>query len=362
MDRDDDQVVSPTIEQEDVTESAATSTASDDNPDSSPEATEPEESFGDAISRAMEGEDSDPDAQEEAPKDAEEGDQEDGEKAPDSKDLQDGEADKEAEEKEDDGADLKEGQRVPYDRFKKVIQQRNEYREREQELSSERDEYRTGHEQYQAIQGFMQQNDLRPQDVAEALTIAAQFNSDPAGALETLKAKMSGLQEFTGERLPGDLQERVDTGEIDQRDAQEIVRQRNENAMLRRRQQETEQRQQEEVQQRTVQQVQQSMAQSANDVQKELADRDPDFDRKYPWIEKELKLLIQQERPANAEQAAKLVRQAHQTVSRDLEKMIPRRNVRPGPSSQSAGGASSSTPEPASMQEAIERAMNQTTE
>lgn len=363
MDRDDDQPVSPTgTEQADVTESAATSTAADDNPDSSPETTEPEESFGDAISRAMEGDDPDPDAQEEAPKDAEEGRKEEGEKAPDAEGLKEGEADRQAEEQDDDGSDLKEGQRVPYDRFKKVIQQRNEYREREQELSSERDEYKTGHEQYQAIQGFMQQNDLRAQDVAEALTIAAQFNSDPAGALETLKAKMSGLQEFTGETLPGDLQERVDTGEIDQRDAQEIVRQRNENALLRRRQSEAEQRQQQEGQQREVQQAQASMAQSANAVQQELAARDPDFDRKYPWIEKELKLLIQQERPANAEQAAKLVRQAHQTVSRDLEKLIPRRNVRPGPSSQSAGGASNSQPEPASMQEAVERAMNQTTE
>ncbi len=362
MDRDDDQAVSPTAEQqEDVTESAATSTAVDDNPDSSPDTTEPEESFGDAISRAMEGEDAEEGSEEAEPKDAEEGSQEEGEKTPDAEGRKEGEAE-EAEEKDDDGDDLKEGQRVPYDRFKKVIQQRNEYKEREQELSSERDEYRTGHEQYQAIQGFMQQNDLRAQDVAEALTIAAQFNNDPAAALETLKAKMTGLQQFTGETLPGDLQERVDTGEIDQRDAQEIVRQRNENTLLRRRQEEAEQRQQQEGQQRAAQQVQASMAQSANQVQKELAARDPDFDRKYPWIEKELKLLIQQDRPANAEQAAQLVRRAHQTVSRDLEKMMPRRNVRPGPSSQSSGGASSSLPEPASMQEAIERAMNQTTE
>lgn len=362
MDREDDQAVSPTAdeqEQPDVTESAATSTAADDNPDSSPETEAPEESFGDAISRAMEQDA--PDAEKPA-EEPDEGTQEEGEKAPDAEDLKEGEADKEAEEQDDDGNDLKEGQRVPYDRFKKVIQQRNEYKEREQTLSSERDEYKTGHEQYQAIQGFMQQNELRPQDVAEALTIAAQFNSDPAGALETLKAKMTGLQEFTGEKLPGDLQERVDTGEIDQRDAQEIVKSRNENALLRRRQSEAEQRQQQEGRQREVQQTQASMAQSANQVQQELAARDPDFDRKYPWIEKELKLLIQQERPADAEQAAKLVRQAHQTVSRDLEKLIPRRNVRPGPSSQSTGGASNAQSEPKSMQEAIERAMNTTTE
>ncbi len=359
MDRDDDQPVSPTGTEPDVTESAATSTAADDNPDSSPEPAETEESFGDVITRAIEGDKDASEGEEDAPEGPAEDDPKDGEKAPDSESLRDAKAEEEADDKEDDGTDLKEGQRVPYDRFKKVIQQRNEYREREQDLSRERDEYRTGHEQYQAIQGFMQENDLRAQDVAEALTIAAKFNSDPAGALEDLKEKMSGLQQFTGETLPADLQERVETGEIDQRDAQEIVRQRNENALLRQRQQQTEQRQQQESRQRTVQQAQESMAQSANQAQQDLAARDPDFDRKLPWIEKELKLLIQTHRPSNAEQAAQLVREAHQTVSRDLEKLIPRRQVRPGPSSQSAGGASSSTPEPQSMAEAINRAMSQ---
>ncbi len=355
----EDQSTSP-VDDQDVTDSAATSTASDENPDSSPESTESEESFGDAISRAMDGEQDAPDGEKDAANDTEGDKTAEGEKAPDADESRDDKA-QEAE-NEDDGADLQEGQRVPYDRFKKVIDQRNEYKQREAELSRERDEYQTGHEQYQAIQGFMQENDLRPQDVAEALTIAAQMNRDPAGALEALKAKMSGLQEFTGERLPSDLQERVDTGEIDQRDAQEIVRQRNENALLKQRQADSQRRQQEEAQQRTVQQTQEEMAQSANSVQQELANRDPDFDRKYPWIEKELKLLIQEHRPSTAEQAGQLVRQAHQTVTRDLEKLIPRRQVRPGPSSQSAGGSNSSPPEPASMQEAIEQAMNAPTE
>lgn len=353
-------------ENEDVTSSAATSTAEDENRDSSPEAREhSQESFGDAIAKAMNEES--PEGESETDGDGEDSTEQssdqDGEKTQQTESEEtDSEGERGEAETEDDGEDLQEGQRVPYDRFKKVIDQRNQYREREQELTRERDEFRTGHEQFGAIQSFMQENELRPQDVAEALQIAAQMNSDPAGALEALKGKMAGLQEFTGERLPQDVQARVDSGEIDERDAQALVRQRNENALLQRRSQEAEQRRQQESEAAQTQQVQQAMASAANAAQQELAKGDPDFDRKYPWIEKELRLLIAQEQPRNADQAAQLVRTAHSNVTRDLEKLAPRRQVRPGPSSSQTASRGQSRNEPDSMAQAIQWAMETPTE
>src|SRR5690606_19317154 len=111
-------------------------------------------------------------------------------------------------------SDVEKGQTVPYDRFHKVIKQRNEVREQVETVTRERDQFRQGHEQYTAIQQFMADNELRTEDVVEALQIAALMNRDPKRAAELLAPKMQTLQRVTGGILPDDLQQRVERGEL----------------------------------------------------------------------------------------------------------------------------------------------------
>lgn len=356
--------VSPTGNQEDqdVTTSAATSTAGDENPDSSPEADqEPEDTMGDVIERALAGEsqdEDDPDSDDDPGTDGEtedpEGKKPDGE-ADTSKDPEKQEATE-----DDEGTDVEPGQRIPYERFKKVIDQRNEQREQLRQTTEQVEQYRQGHEQYRAIESYMKENELRPQDVVEALQIAAAFNRDPAQAAKLLAPKMDMLQRYTGDVLPEDLQQRVSVGELSPEDAKQIVLQRNENARLRQEQERATAQQQQREQAQQTQATQAAMANAANTVQAHLQKTDPDYAKKAPMIEDRVAVLIQHYRPRTAEQAAQIVQRAHQEVSRHLASATSRPQVRPGPSSSQGAGKNTSPSEPESMLEAMERAANLT--
>lgn len=370
---DQDTSGSPTDAQQDsqdldVTSSAATSTAADDNLDSSPDGdtAEAEQSLQDVITEAAGGnnEDSDYEA-EDSEQAAEEGQAPKGETPEgDAKAEDDAKAETESqtEDEEDTGEDVEEGQKIPYQRFKKVIDQRNEWKEKTQTLEQERDQYKQGHEQFQSLQSFMQESKLTNEDVAETLHIAGLFNSDPKQAAALLEKKLQTLHRLTGDVLPEDLQEQVEVGEISEARAKEIAELRVSNARTQQQYQELTQAQQQEQMQRQQQQVRSAMATAADTAQQELVNSDPDYERKAPWVRKELQLLIQAEKPQTAEDAARLVKQAHSNVTKELAKLAPKPQVRPGPSSAQGRGSSNATREPSSMADAIRMAAQQAAE
>lgn len=363
MDPEEDQLASPAgAEEQGVTDSAAAPAATDDTPDSSPAGQQhaEEESLSDVIRKAANGSDEE---DEDAP--ADDPDEDAADEGGESKRKTDADGDPTKQdagqetEEEDEGEDLKEGQRVPYDRFQKVIHQRNEYRRERETLREEVTRYKQGHENFTALQGFMQENDLRQQDVVEALQIAAAFNRDPARAAQLLAPKLDALQRATGERLPEDLQGRVDRGEISEESAREIVRTRAENARLQRENERTRQQQSQRDQAQQLHDLRQSMATAANEAQNEIAQADPDYAKKEPLVRKELELLIHKKPPRTPEDATALVREAHQNVTRELTRIVGRKEVRPGPKSDSGGRTDTAAHEPETMLDAIRQAANQ---
>lgn len=353
---DQDQLATPASDEEavtDVTGSAATSTAVDEESlDSSPEGTEaePEETMGDAIAKALEGESED------------EAEAEGGEKPEDDAESKEKTAESaEAEvETEDDGSDVQEGQKIPYQRFKKVIDQRNEWKGKVQTVEQERDQYRQGHEQFSALEGFMQENGLQTQDVVEALQLAALYVNDPGKAAEMLMPKLQTLQRFTGEILPDDLNERVKNGELTEQDAQELVRARNQAQFVQQQsQQQAQTRQQQEIQER-AHLVRQSMATAADQTAARLAQNDPDYARKEPFVRRELQALIAERQPQTAQDAAMLVQEAYKNATTALSQFAPRPEVRPGPSSTQGRASTQAAREPQTMAEAIAQAVNST--
>jgi len=347
-------------ENEDVTRSAATSTATDENiTESSPVEDQDTETLADVISKAANGEEK---AEQEADPDAEAKAKAEADADPDaSKDpaKKEAEADPKpkAEDEEDTGEDVVAGQKVPYDRFKKVIDQRNTLKDQIESTRAEATTYKQGHDQYTAITGYMQENDLSTSDVAEALHIASLFASNPAEAMRLLAPKMQTLQQFTGEILPADLQDEVDRGEMSEKAAQEIVRTRNENHRL-----QTQQARGESKRQAQEQQYQQTssvnqMKTAADTTQAELMQSDPDYAQKAPLLRDRLAVLINQTQPKTAAEATALVKRAHKEVTDHLRGVMGKGEIKPGPSS---GGAPISTAEtnkePATMAEAIELA------
>ena len=127
---------------------------------------------------------------------------------------------KEGEEKEDltkEEEKIVEGQPVPYERFKQVID------EREQVKRQVAEELQPQVENYQQIIGFCNKNNITAEQFEKVLRIQGLLNSDPAAALKEILPIVDALQGFVGRKLPEDLQEKVDSGKIEIDDAKELA-------------------------------------------------------------------------------------------------------------------------------------------
>lgn len=315
-----------------------------------PENQEPEvdhqEKFAEAIQTAIQPEEAEEasETESEGPEGTEDGESQEGE--------QEGEAS--PDEADDEGDDLEKGQRVPYERFHKVIEKRNEYRQQVEQLTSQRDEYKKGYDQHAALQKFMSDHNLGSEDAAQALELAAMYVNDPAKAAEMLAPVVNNLRRFTGAELPEDLQKRVQNGELTAQDAKQLVFQRNQNNFTQRQQQQYLQRQQQQMQMQQMQQARQGMAQAADAEAVRLKNKDPEYAKKEPLIRDRLALLISQHNPQTPEQATQLVNMAYESVTKELGGLIPKPDIKRRPESTQGSGNKSG---PKSMLEAIEGAL-----
>lgn len=344
---------SPADTHEDVESTAESSTAEDVAPESS---TEEQETMLDAIVEAVSPEsDEDEDPEEGHSEEEDEG----GEEAPDGAESEDPAKAKEedTEEADDTGEDLKPGQRVPFDRFQKQIKLRDQYKQERDAVVQERDQYRQGHENFSAIVQFRERNNLTDEDVVQALKIAGAINRDPAAALEQLQPIVQQLNQLVGNTLPADLQARVDSGELAEQDALALSRTQSEAERLKKAQQANEQ----EAQQRQTQEQQvafrRKVAMAVTTAEKAAAAKDPDFDSKRALLGREIQLRLQTKYPSSEQEAVTMFNEALTQVNAELAKLTRRPPVRKGPSSQ--GTSTSSTTEPATMLEAMERAVDQ---
>lgn len=360
MAQDKGQSASPADDELEV-DSAAASTAVDDNPDSSPEQ-ETEDSLSDAIQSALEGDTDDSSEGDDPPEPTSEDDNPDGEtdedgkpKKPESEEKPEGEK---AEPEWDDGADVEKGQRVPYERFHKVIEQRNGVSQERDQYKGELEKVKPQLEDYQQLQTFVQSNNLSANDVSEALQLQAMIRNDPARAMEKLQPVLGELNRYVGKELPSDLQQKVNTGEISEEHAAELVKTRNENQRLVQEREQVSKTAQQRQTQQQVQQARQDMASAVTQVEQELRKNDPDYNAKFSHIQRALKEAIAKERPVNGREAADLTRRVYKQVSDELSQLIQRRReTPPRPSSTDVTGAGGAPAEPESMGDAIAQAM-----
>ena len=266
---------------------------------------------------------------------------------------------------EDSGETDENGEKLPpfhkHPRWQEMVRDRNRLRE---EVS----QYKDDAEEFGKIQSFMQENGLEPQQVAQAIQLAAMVRNDPAQAREALSKQMEQLDQFVGEKLPEDLQREVEDGYISEERAKEVARLRNERNFTRQQAEEqrhrAEQTEQEAEQQRRRQVGQQALRQQQDAVrtwETNLKTRDPDFDRIQPLVHKELRLLVQdsvdQGRPPRTpDDAVKLAEKAYGNVKEQVRKLSPRDEARPGPSSRQSGGSAGGSDQPSSIVDAALRA------
>ncbi|MEI7837901.1 MAG: hypothetical protein WCK05_15980, partial [Planctomycetota bacterium] len=110
-------------------------------------------------------------------------------------------------------------------RFKELLNQNRDLRS-SKVTKEEFEVHRADANSYRKVTGFMDTYGLKIEDVAEGFNIMALMKTDPAAALKRLQSHYNQLQKVTGNVLPDDLREKVESGFTDEETARELARRR----------------------------------------------------------------------------------------------------------------------------------------
>lgn len=194
------------------------------------------------------------------------------------------------------------------------------------ELRTQVAELKPKAEFYDKITGFMSQNDLTSQEVSEGMVIMALMKRDPQAAYKALQPYMQQLESFTGDRLPQDLSERVDAGEISEAAAREM-------AALRAGREHTEamtQRDREREQERQSQEIAGRRVKAVNDWADAQRSSDPDFAKLEPLVRDRARVMVDDlvkegRPPATPEAAVQVVKEAYDALKGTLKPFRPQK-------------------------------------
>jgi len=232
------------------------------------------------------------------------------------------EEDKKEEEKVEEEVEKKDP--VPYERFEEV---NKKYKETNEEL----EKFKPIVESHNKILEYCNQWGIDQDQFGKLLHVQRLINTDPQEALKLINPIVEQLQGFVGDKLPPDLQKKVDGGSINLEDARELARLRAQSQFGTNRFQ---QYQQAQIQ-RQHQQQQSEMANAATSWTDAKVKSDPDFkpkkseaelDGKYEMVYDKFQSLAGQRdqqgnlvNPINSPtQAVALLERAYQSVSKSL--------------------------------------------
>jgi hypothetical protein len=188
------------------------------------------------------------------------------------------------------------------------------------ELLRQRKEFQADAVRYHNVSRFIEDNGLKAEDAAEALTVAALAVRDPKAAWERLRPWVQNLLVAAGEVLPQDLGQRVQNGELSQEAAMELSRSRAQVQAAEFRgtfeQQQAERRQQQE---RAT-----SIVSTAESWEADRRTKDPNFEAKLPDLQREIAWLHSTEgRPDSAAGVTDQLKRAYEAVNQRFRPAIP---------------------------------------
>lgn len=212
--------------------------------------------------------------------------------------------------------------------------------------------------EYGKIQNFMQQSQLTPDEVGEGFVLMAMMKHSPEKARPILLDYAKKLGLFTGEELPDDLRERIESGEISEELARDTAKTRAKNQRLESEVATTRERTQTE----SVQREQRASADLAIACQSNVAawenrikSSDPDYAKKAPAIVRFAKAIrLERGDPKTAEDAVAIVQAAYDEVNKTFADTRPSRpSIKPLNSDNSSKGAKAV---PTTLAEAVRQA------
>lgn len=236
------------------------------------------------------------------------------EKASTSEEGEEEEAeDVEKEESDEDGtAEGEETEKpVPFHnhpRWKEVLKERDTAREEIEQLKPMA-------ETAQILQQFCEANSLTSEDLQQALDLAALSRKDQKGFRARMHEMLEMLDVSAGERLPVDLQKKVEEGVIDAETAKEL-------AQSRVRLKESESGGKRAVQ-NAEQRLRQSIAASLNNWEASQKKTDPDYDGRRTLLRDRMHSLWAESPPQNVQEAIELAERANKEIRTELKRFQP---------------------------------------
>lgn len=211
------------------------------------------------------------------------------------------------------------------------------------EMISERDVLKPKAEQYEKITSFMTSNGLTTEEVAEGFQIMALMKNNPAEAHKRISEYKAKLDAFVGEKLPEDLNKRVQEGFDSPETAKELARLKAEKQLY-------EQRQQYAYEQQALQARGRIHSAVAN-WEQQMKAKDPDWSAKQDLVTDQIKLMLLSEQPSTPEKALELVDKAHSIVKERLVRFVPQR--KPLTTVASSPSSATAMPQPKSLLDAV---------
>lgn len=202
--------------------------------------------------------------------------------------------------------------------------------------------------QFRAIDSFMTENGLLPQETAEGMIIMGLMKNDPQAAYDRLLPHMARLGEIIGKTLPDDLKKLVDEGLTTEDAAKETAR------LRRTAEAATTHTKQLENARQTEQVVQhgQAMKSAVDTWEATQRKSDPDFDRKAEDVQDRVRsLILQHGKPKTPADAVEYAKAAYKTVSERKKRDQPLKKTNTPPAQ--THGSHAAAPVPKTFAEAV---------
>lgn len=209
-------------------------------------------------------------------------------------------------------------------RIRTLVAERNEARQAIETSKQEVETYRQRAEAYDTISAKVRETGASAEQIDQAVALLGLLNKDPAAAFEVLTPVYQSLERFVGNRLPDDLQEKVDGGYLDMESAKEIQRLRSANQFGRQQQQQSQRQTEQERQDEAVSTLKASIHKATSDWETDWKKNDPDHQRKMPFVMSEIKARMAEAGGiTSAAQAVKIAGEALDAVNERLSGLMP---------------------------------------
>ncbi len=176
-------------------------------------------------------------------------------------------------------------------------------------------------ERYRNVQTFLDNSGLAADEAADGLIIMGLMKTDPVEAWKRMKPTVQKLLVAAGEVLPDELRQMVQEGKMDEAAALEVSRSRAAVNATHAQRSFEQQRSQRQSQTQAVQ----ALGIAANDWEADRRKKDPNFDKKFVPLQKEILFLQQTEGKPNTPQGVQAqLEKAYAAVNVALKPVQPR--------------------------------------